>query len=318
MKLKEIYKIAVHEGIVEDPRGKEEVDKFLEQEKKKFESLSEGKKKYYEKEALTNPYADTRILYNDEKKEIKKVLVGIDISVADLLLAKELERTGNGVDAVIAHHPAGVALAGLSEVMHLQADVIAKLGVPINVAESILQPRISEVSRSVAPINHNRSIDAATLLKIPFACFHTVADNHVQTYLQKIFDEKKPRTVEDVQERLLEIPEYQEAAKLKAGPALFCGRINSRAGKVFVDMTGGTEGSEKIYEELSRAGIGTIIAMHISEKLRAKAEKNHISVVVAGHIASDSLGLNLLFDKIENRGLEIIPFSGFIRVKRKK
>ena len=34
--------------------------------------------------------------------------------------------------------------------------------------------------------------------------------------------------------------------------------------------------------------------MHISEEHRKEAEKSHLNVVVAGHISSDNLGLNLL------------------------
>jgi hypothetical protein len=94
------------------------------------------------------------------------------------------------------------------------------------------------------------------------------------------------------------------------------GSKDNRAGKVLVDMTGGTSGSEKSYAKLSQAGVGTIVGMHMSDKHREEAEKNHLNVVIAGHIASDSLGMNMLLDGIENRGVEIIPCSGFIRHKR--
>jgi hypothetical protein len=39
-------------------------------------------------------------------------------------------------------------------------------------------------------------------------------------------------------------------------------------------------------------------------------------VVIAGHISSDSLGVNLFLDELEKRGIEIIPCSGLIRVSR--
>jgi hypothetical protein len=34
-------------------------------------------------------------------------------------------------------------------------------------------------------------------------------------------------------------------------------------------------------------------------------------------MASDSLGLNLMMDRLEKKGVVVHPFSGFIRVKRK-
>ena len=81
-------------------------------------------------------------------------------------------------------------------------------------------------------------------------------------------------------------------------------------------MTGGTGGSEEAFEKLAIAGVGTVIGMHIGEKHRKEAEKNHINIVIAGHMASDSLGINLLLDKLQQEGIEILPCSGLIRIKR--
>jgi putative NIF3 family GTP cyclohydrolase 1 type 2 len=70
-------------------------------------------------------------------------------------------------------------------------------------------------------------------------------------------------------------------------------------------------------KKLSEAGVGTIIGMHFSEEHRKEAEENLINLVVAGHMSSDSIGLNILLDEIEKKVLTINSFSGFIRVKRK-
>ena len=82
-------------------------------------------------------------------------------------------------------------------------------------------------------------------------------------------------------------------------------------------MTGGTGGSEEAFAKLSMAGVGTLICMHVGEVHRKEAEKYHINVVIAGHMSSDSLGLNLLLDELETLGIEIIPCSGYIRYRRK-
>jgi putative NIF3 family GTP cyclohydrolase 1 type 2 len=59
--------------------------------------------------------------------------------------------------------------------------------------------------------------------------------------------------------------------------------------------------------------------MHLSEEHFKKVKEKHINVVVAGHIASDNIGMNLLLDKIQQKGkLEIIGCSGFRRIERKK
>jgi len=115
---------------------------------------------------------------------------------------------------------------------------------------------------------------------------------------------------------LYEIPEYANAAGEKTGPKVFVGSEKRKAGKVFVDMTGGTGGSKNIFEKLSVAGVGTIVGMHIGEEHKKEAEKHHVNVVIAGHISSDSLGINLLFDDILE-GVEVIGTSGFKRISRK-
>jgi hypothetical protein len=87
---------------------------------------------------------------------------------------------------------------------------------------------------------------------------------------------------------------------------------------VVTEFTGGTSGSKEIYEKMAQAGIGTVIGMHMGEEHRKEAEKYHVNVVIAGHMASDSLGINLFLDELEKKGVEIIPLSGLIRVKRGK
>jgi putative NIF3 family GTP cyclohydrolase 1 type 2 len=82
-------------------------------------------------------------------------------------------------------------------------------------------------------------------------------------------------------------------------------------------MTGGTEGAKDIFESLTTGGVSTIVAMHISEDHRKEAEKNHLNVIVAGHVSSDTLGLNLLIDEIsKGDSLEILGCSGFNRFSR--
>lgn len=316
MKIKEIYGYVVEKGIEKDPRKPEGVKEALERVKKKYEEMKEDEKKEFDLESLTNPYSDTRILCGDKETEVKRMMVGVDIEVGEIILADRLAEKNRPIDLIMAHHPEGKALAELHDVMHLQEDILARFGVPINVAESIMASRISEVKRGLMPINHNRAIDAAKILDIAMISAHTVADNQVTAFLQEMFDYEMPRTLGDIIKLLKEIPEYAEAVKHSAGPEIMLGSKERRAGKVLVDMTGGTSGSEDAYNKLSQAGVGTIIVMHMGEKHRKQAEKSHINVVIAGHIASDSLGINLLLDGIENQGVEIIPCSGLIRNKR--
>ncbi|MFH1661807.1 MAG: NGG1p interacting factor NIF3, partial [Candidatus Falkowbacteria bacterium] len=90
MTTKEIYNLAVDIGMKYDLRGKEKVKKYLERAKNRYEKLGKESKKEFDSEKLTNPYSDTRILVDFNKKEINKILVGIDIGGSELLIADKM------------------------------------------------------------------------------------------------------------------------------------------------------------------------------------------------------------------------------------
>lgn len=319
MTLKQIYELAVEMGIGADPRGKVGVERYLTRLRKEYEELTEKKKKDFDKESLTNPYSDSRVLYGDLNIKVDKVLAGIDIEPGEVVLAHILnEKTPRKtIDLLISHHPVGGGYAALHEVMDLQVDLLANYGVPINIAEHILSGRISEVQRSISPRNHNQTVDAARLLNLAVMCTHTITDNLVYQFLEELFKKNKVETVGEVMDLLLTVPEYQEAKRGKAGPMIFVGNEKNRAGKVApIEITGGTEGSPQIYEKMAQAGIGTIVGMHASEEHRKECERFHMNMVVAGHMSSDSLGMNLFLDELERKGVEIVPCSGLIRVRR--
>jgi putative NIF3 family GTP cyclohydrolase 1 type 2 len=321
MNIQEIYKLAISMGIKADFRSKEKIEKMLQREKDKFAELTGQKKEFFDKERLVNPYLDSRIHFDRGSKQIKKIMAGIDIDTSELMMSRYLSNHNpkGGIDLVIGHHPEGKALADLSDVMHLQADLLSQYGVPINVAEGLMKVRIGEVSRGVSASNHFKEVDAARLLGMNFMNVHTPADNLVARFVENKITKDKPETVGEVLKSLLEIPEYREAQLRGAGPRLFTGSEDNSVGKIaFSEITGGTSGSAKMYEKLSHAGVGTIISMHQSEEHRKQAEAAHINVVIAGHISSDSLGMNLFLDELEKKGIEIVPCSGLIRVSRVK
>ncbi|MFO7867299.1 MAG: NGG1p interacting factor NIF3 [Candidatus Aminicenantes bacterium] len=318
MILNQLYKSAVAAGIENDLRGKKEINRILKEEKESYQALKNEDKEYYDKDRLFNPYADSRILNGDPKTEVKKILTGIDMETAEVLLAHQLNQmSGSKIDLIISHHPEGFALAQLYDVMKLQSDLLARYGVTVSVAEQLLEKRISEVERRLLPANHNRTVDAARILGIPLMCLHTPADNCVTRYLKDLFDKEKPRKIKDLIALIKDIPEYQRARRIQTPPKIVSGSENSTCGRIFVDMTGGTGGSEDIYDKFSSSGVSTLVGMHIGEKHLENAKKANLNVVIAGHIASDTLGLNLLFDQIEKKEkLEFVGASGFERIRR--
>ncbi|MBX4200572.1 NGG1p interacting factor NIF3 [Candidatus Parcubacteria bacterium] len=315
MKTQDIHNLSIAMGMEADFRGRDGVQKLLDSKKSQYLRLSLKEQDEFDRESLENPYMDSGVCNVSDDKDIKRVLVGIDIGPSEILLAKQL---GN-IDLVISHHPVGKGLAQLHDVMDLQADVYNYYGVPINVAEGMMRERISEVARGVSAYNHQRTVDAARLMGINLMAAHTTADNLAAKFLKSFIESRKFEKVAEILEALKQLPEYKEAMKIGVGPTLFTGAPENRCGKIaLTEITGGTEGSPKLYEKLAQAGVGTVIGMHLAEEHKKKAEAAHINVVIAGHMSSDSLGMNLLIDELEKQGIEVVACSGFTRFSRVK
>ncbi len=318
MKLKDLYSRVVEVGIENDLRGRAEIDKVLADEKAKYDKLEPEDREFFDRDRLFNPFSDTRVLVGNPETEIKKAIIGIDMDVGEILLTYLLNRDSGGkIDLIISHHPAGYALSRLFDVMKLQADLMNVYGITVSVAEKLMEKRIGEIERRLMPINHNRAVDVARLLGLPMMCIHTAADNCVTHYLTKLFDEQKPARLKDVLKLLKDIPEYRRAGSLQLPPKIVSGSDESRCGKIFVDMTGGTEGAKEVFEKFAASGVSTLVGMHISEDHLENAKKANLNIVIAGHIASDTLGLNLLLDGVEKKEkLDFVSVSGFERIRR--
>ncbi|HSK47360.1 MAG TPA: NGG1p interacting factor NIF3 [Coriobacteriia bacterium] len=317
MRLRQIYETCIATGMANDGRTRDEIDRVLAVVKKDYEKLDEDDRGFFDTEKLTNPYSDTRIEAGDPDAEIRGLLVGVDMEVGEVLLADRLREKGKPVDLVFAHHPEGPGFANLHEVMYLQADLWAAQGVSIGAADALIAPRAEEIRRRIMPNNFWRTIQAAEHLGLSMMSCHTPADNSVNSFVQRFLDERKLATLGEVVKALREIPEYADAARKGYGPTLIVGCDSARPGRLVVDMTGGTEGPTDALNRLSQAGVGTLVGMHYSEEHKKRAEELKMNLIIAGHISSDVLGMNLVLDEIEKLGpIDIFCTSGMIRVKR--
>jgi putative NIF3 family GTP cyclohydrolase 1 type 2 len=315
MKLEEFYKEIIRIGIDADPRCRKDINRLLKEQEDKYAGLNKRDKDFFDKDNLWNPFADSRIVSGSPAAKIKKVLVGIDIDTAELLLAYNLNKEGAKIDLVMSHHPLGGSLVSFYEVMDLQIDLFNQKGVSISTAEKLLAERKSQVARRVSAANFSKTQDAAKLLGLNLMNAHTPADNLAYRCLEDRFKKKKPRVLKDILDSLLEIPEYRHSAVSGNPPQIIHGSPDSRVQNIHYEFTGGTEGPKEIYQSLSAAGVDTIVAMHLSEEHFKAAKQAHINVVMAGHIASDNVGLNRLLDRLEKKfSFEVMCCSGFVRV----
>ncbi|MGD8506616.1 MAG: hypothetical protein PVF15_08140 [Candidatus Bathyarchaeota archaeon] len=236
---------------------------------------------------------------------IGKILFGIDAGVPELLLAKEL-----GCDAVIAHHPqGGTAAINFHQVFrrHIQQMVLAEI--PIEEAERAVRKKFEELEVQMHTRNYGHAVDFAELLRMPYMNIHTPLDEIGRRRMSKQINSRirEDSTVLDVISALRELTEFRNAiteVKIRLGKA------ENPAGKVVVSHGAGTNGGYEIAKTYFKHGIGTVVYIHISPgdlaKLKAESRRN---LVVSGHVASDSVGINPFIHELERRNVSVIPIG---------
>jgi len=232
---------------------------------------------------------------------IKKVLFGIDAGVPELLLAKQL-----GYDAVIAHHPAGEsAVINFHQVFKRHIQQMVKAGVPKDEAEKAVRKKLEELEADAHTRNYNHAVDVARLLKMPYMNIHTPLDEVGRRIMSEQINAKlkKNSTVRDVVSALKELAEFKNAVteiKIRVGKA------ENLAGKVVVSHGAGTNGGYEIAKAYFKHGVGTVVYIHASvgdsERLKAEDKGN---LIVTGHIASDSVGINPFIRELEENGVSV-------------
>ncbi len=254
---------------------------------------------------------DSGVVY-DNGKEVKKVLAGIDMDTSMVIVAKQL-----GFDCVAQHHPGGILNPDIAELFgrdHMKK--LIECGVPINEAQKLAYAKKETSKQATHSRNRTQLRDVAKLLDISVVAFHTPADMLAERFVQKKMDALaagNPRcTVKDVIDELLLIREYAEALPGQQ-PEVWVGSKDSFAGRIYVEMYGVGAPSADEYKACSDAGIGTFVCMHATKEV-IEGMKTHgkSNLIVAGHMASDSLGFNQILDAWEAKGVESTRISGIV------
>lgn len=147
---------------------------------------------------------------------------------------------------------------------------------------------------------------------MPYMNIHLPADiigeNIMQAYLNEKAQSNPKITLQDIVDAINDFEEYKETL---AKPVIRVGGPKDYAGKIAVLFAGGTNGGAAVYKSYFDAGVGTIIAMHVPEDVKKAVEEQGIgNIIVAGHMASDSIGLNKIVEAWEKEGLEVTKMSG--------
>lgn len=247
-----------------------------------------------------------------EASSVRKMLVGVDLEGAEIILAQQM-----GCDAVVSHHPHGGApVVEFHKVMLRQIDKMVSFGVPINKAQKVLKKRMLQVDMGHHVSNFDRVPSLAKLAGIGYMNIHMPADivteSFVQNHLDGWLQGNDRATLGDVLKALNAIPEY-EASLVK--PVIRVGSESDYAGRIAVLMAGGTGGGADVYKAYFEAGVGTIVCMHVAEDVKKAVEEQNVgNVIVAGHMPSDSIGINRMIGAWREAGVEVVPCCGVISV----
>ena len=244
--------------------------------------------------------------------EIRKVLFGIDIDTAELMLARELK-----CDAVISHHPHGAMINWyLPEAWRVYATHLTLLkqhGIPEDEAVAAVEPGLLRWSLECQGSNYDRTVSIARLLNIPFMNIHQPLDEIGRRIIQAKIDETiaeyGPRTrVQDLVDSLATIPEL---ARAKTEIRVMVGDPQAKVGKAVMVHGALTNGGYEVAATYFRHGIDTIVYIHAAPDVVARLRKEHHgNLIVTGHIASDAVGIMPFIAALRARGLEVIPING--------
>ncbi len=235
-------------------------------------------------------------------KNLRNALFSIDVSVAELLLAKEL-----GCDLVIAHHPIGRAMIDFPQVVTRHLEFMVEKGVPRNVAKKATDELISKLEVRRHPANYQDVVSAAKELGIPLMNIHLPIDQITRQFLLNAIQTSGSKTVGELIRKLQKITEFKEAA---TEVALMMGMPKSRLGAWVLVFAAGTNGGYPVAKAYMEHGVGTVIYLHIEYdelvRLRKECKGN---LIVLGHMAGDSIGINIFLRELAIRGVQAVKIG---------
>ncbi|MHA1228861.1 MAG: hypothetical protein ACTSPV_19220 [Candidatus Hodarchaeales archaeon] len=239
---------------------------------------------------------------------ISSILYGIDIGVAELNYAKE-----QGYDCVMAHHPIG--LVNQWEEFYRHIDQMTGKGIPEAEAKQVVQDKILQFKFGAHARNYDAITSFARLIKMPFLNIHCPSDELgrrlVTESISKFVGEGEV-SLDQVRSHLEQ--SFTEFRKAKTKIEIVKGTPEDILGDWIFSHGAYTNGGYSIASLYYKYKIQTVIYIHISPPDLMRVMKSEQGqMIITGHLASDSIGINPYLDKLEEKGLEITAIGGLIR-----
>lgn len=247
-------------------------------------------------------------------KDVQKVLFGIDVDSGELVMAKQM-----GYDLVISHHPTGgLAVLEFPKVLAKHGDILVRHGVPKAAAEAAVRELQEEREPAAHRENYDRLPSVARMLGIGLMCIHNPCDEIGRRVMDETLRAQlppKPR-VRDAIDVLYGLPEFKES---RTRILVRMGKLDNPLGKWAVHHGAGTNGGFPVAHAAFENGIDTVFYIHVDagalKRLHgAFGREGAKNLVVTGHVASDSIGINALVRELRSRGVRVDAYSGIVDV----
>lgn len=242
--------------------------------------------------------------------DLRRLLVGIDIGVGELLLARQ-----QGFDGVIAHHPVGGhASVHFHHVLRRHAELMEAAGVPDKDASRAVEELSGPLETSHHALNYDRVPAFARFLRLPFLNIHQPWDEMGRRRMVEALEAcAGEATVEEGMAALQSLPEFGVAEtdiELRLGDAV------QPLGRWVVAHGAGTNGGYPVAKAYFSHGVDSLVYIHILpaelQRLREDPDVQGKNLIVTGHIVSDSLGITPYIRRLREEGLEVVALGGVL------
>ena len=251
---------------------------------------------------------------NVPASEVRRALFGIDADAGDLVMAKQL-----GYDLVINHHPTGgSSQVEFPEVLRKHGVLLERAGVPKAAADAAVRALLDEHAPAAHRQNYDRLPSAARLLGMPLMAIHNPCDEIGRRAMDEALRTGVPSgaNVRDAVAVLERMPEF---ARALTKIVVRMGAESNPLESWVVIHGAGTNGGYPVAKAAFENGIDTVFYIHIDaghlrrlwDEFGREGRKN---LVVTGHIASDSIGINVLVRELRKRGLHVDCYGGVLDV----
>ncbi|SPC33987.1 conserved protein of unknown function [Candidatus Nitrosocaldus cavascurensis] len=232
-------------------------------------------------------------------KDIRKVLMCIDVEQSTIMLAKHL-----GYDAIIAHHPIGKAYIDFYKVLDRHVEFMLNAGIARGVAEEAVKELKERVMLRAHTSIYTHVTSFAEKVGMPLLNIHLPCDELMRRAILKSLEAGRVERVRDIASSVEQLDEFKKAdTRVK----VVHGDEDTHVKRYMLVVAAGTNGGYSVAKAYFDHGYDTVIYLHISPEDLARVKSSNLNgnLVILGHLAGDSLGMNMLADELTRKGLQV-------------